>query len=105
MIDRAASGVRVALFAMAVGFAADHEAPSLAAIRKHALEDLSNLPNYVCVDSIDRAVRVPSEREFRLIDRVRLELAHIEDADRFSWIGSSAFLAKTDAAVNYGLSL
>jgi hypothetical protein len=72
-------------------------------IKQHATEDLASLPNYVCVDSIERSLWIPGEREFRRLDRVHAELAHIEGADRFSWIGNSAFQSRTPTVmVGYG---
>ena len=58
------------------------------------MEDLASIPNYVCVDSIDRSLFIPGESEFRRLDRVHLELAHIEGADRFSWLGNSNFQSR-----------
>ena len=59
-------------------------AQTLEQIKLRAIEDLAGVPNYVCVDSIDRSVLIPAQRQFRRLDQVHLELAHIEGADRFS---------------------
>ena len=72
-------------------------------IEHRATEDLASVPNYVCVDSIERSLSIPGEHEFRRLDRVHAELAHIEGADRFSWIGNSAFQSRNPTAmVGYG---
>ena len=72
-------------------------------IKLRALEDLASVPNYVCVDSIARSLRIPGEHQFRPLDRVHLELAHIEGADRFSWLGNFAFQSRNPTAmVGYG---
>jgi len=72
-------------------------------IKQRATEDLASVPNYVCVDSIERSLWIPGEHEFRRLDRVHAELAHIENADRFSWIGNSAFQSRNPAVmVGYG---
>jgi hypothetical protein len=77
----------------------------LARIQQRAAEDLASVPNYVCVDSIDRSRWIPGQRDFRRLDRMYLDLAHIEGADRFSWLGSSSFQEKTPGAiVGYGAS-
>jgi len=74
-------------------------------IKQRAMEDLASVPNYVCVDSIERSMIIPGERQFRRLDRVHLELAHIDGADRFSWLGNSTFQARAPTVmVGYGAS-
>jgi hypothetical protein len=63
-------------------------------IKLRALEDLASVPNYVCVDSIERSLWIPGEHQFRRLDRVHLELAHKEGADRFAWLGNSVFQSR-----------
>jgi len=75
-------------------------------IRERAIGDLASVPNYICVDSIDRSLSVPRERQFRRLDRVHLELAHIEGADRFAWLGDSTFQSRNPTAMlGYGASM
>jgi hypothetical protein len=64
-------------------------------IKQRAMAALASVPNYVCVDAIERSVWIPGERQFRHLDRIHLELAHIEGADRFSWLGNSVFELKS----------
>jgi hypothetical protein len=72
-------------------------------IKQRAAEDLASVPNYVCIDSIERSLWIPGQHEFRRLDRVHSELAHIEGADRFSWIGNSAFQSRNPTVmVGYG---
>src|ERR1039458_10092529 len=74
-------------------------------IKQRAIADLGSVPNYVCVDSIERSLWIPDECRFRRLDRLHLEIAHIEGADRFSWLGNSAFqLTAPTAMVGYGAS-
>ena len=74
-------------------------------IKQRAMGDLASVPNYVCVDSIERSVWIPGELQFRPLDRIHLELAHIEGADRFSWLGNSVFELKSPTdMVGYGTS-
>ncbi len=73
--------------------------------QQRAVADIATVPNYVCVDSTERSVAIPAEHQFRRLDRVHLELAHIEGADRFSWLGNSAFQSRTPTAmIGYGTS-
>jgi hypothetical protein len=37
-----------------------------------AMQDLAGVPNYVCVDSIERSLWIPGERQFRRLDRVHV---------------------------------
>jgi len=74
-------------------------------IKQRAIEDLASVPNYVCADSIERSLWIPGERQFRRLDRVHLEVAHIEGKDRFAWLGNSAFRSRNPTAmVGYGAS-
>lgn len=74
-------------------------------IKQRVIEDLASVPNYVCVDSIERSLFIPGERQFRRLDRVHLELANIEGADRFSWLGNSTFRSRAPTAMlGYGAS-
>ena len=74
-------------------------------IKQRVIEDLAGVPNYVCVESIERSLWIPGERQFRRLDRVNVEVAHIEGADRFSWLGNSTFGSRNPSSmVGYGAS-
>lgn len=75
----------------------------LARIKEKALDDLARVPNYTCIETIERYRRIPRDRDFRLMDRVHVEVAQIEGTERFAWPGSSAFEQKHPAEmVGYG---
>jgi len=79
--------------------------PLLEKIRQRAIDDLASVPNYVCVDSIERFLFIPAEHKFRRLDRVHVELAHVDGADRFSWLGNSSFQSRSPTVmVGYGAS-
>lgn len=80
----------IALLLLVVPLVSAAENAPLQQIRERALSALEGLPNYVCVDSIERSRRFHGDRAFRLLDSVRVELAHLEGVDRFSWIGDSS---------------
>ena len=86
--------------------ASSPESPALLErVKQRALDELASVPNYVCVDSIERSLSIPGERQLRRLDRVRLELAHIEGADRFSWLGNSTFQSRSPTQMlRYGAS-
>jgi len=74
-------------------------------IKQRAMQDLATVPNYVCVDSIERSLWIPGERQFRRLDRVHVEVAHVEGADRFSWLRNSMFKSRNPTVmVGYGAS-
>jgi hypothetical protein len=74
-------------------------------IRQRAIADLASVPNYVCVDSIERSLLIQGQSQVRRLDRLHLELAHIEGADRFSWLGNSTFQSRSPSAmIGYGAS-
>ena len=74
-------------------------------IKQRVIEDLAGVPNYVCVDSIERSMWIPGEQQFRRLDRIHVEVAHIEGADRFSWLGNSTFSSRNPSAmIGYGAS-
>ena len=74
-------------------------------IRQRVIKDLAEMPNYVCVDSIERSLGIPGERGFRRLDHIHLELAHIEGTDQFAWLSDSAFQLKAPSElVGYGAS-
>jgi hypothetical protein len=99
----------LAVMAGACGQTKDTSSPEstslLEQIKQRAIADLASVPNYICVDSIERSLLIPGERQFRRLDRVHLELAHIEGSDRFSWLGNSSFQSRTPTVmVGYGAS-
>ncbi|HEY3739892.1 MAG TPA: hypothetical protein VGL53_08605 [Bryobacteraceae bacterium] len=75
--------------------------PLLARIRERGLAALESLPNYVCIDSVERSRRFRGDHAFRLLDGVRVELAHVDGVDRFSRVGEGSH---SDRSAEYGLS-
>ena len=93
------------VFALMAGVSSLEGADLLRQVKQHAIEDLARVPNYVCVDSVERSLWIPGEGQFRRLDRIHLELTHVEGADRFSWLGNSAFQSRNPTeVVGYGAS-
>ncbi|MCZ2148757.1 MAG: hypothetical protein LC126_13390 [Bryobacterales bacterium] len=63
----------------------------LARIRARAAENLRRLPNYTCLETIERSMRRAASRRFELIDLVRLEVAYVDGKEMFAWPGSRTF--------------
>jgi hypothetical protein len=63
----------------------------LGRIRARAQENLDGLPNYTCLETIERSVRKTSSRRFEIQDLLRLEVAYVDRKEMFAWPGSAKF--------------
>ena len=62
-------------------------------VRRRMAENLAHLPNYTCLETIDRSVRKKGKDKLVFRDRIRLEVGFIEAEEMFGWPGSSRFEA------------
>lgn len=60
-------------------------------IKSHVGESLRRLPDYTCVQTIERYERERPAKPFELMDRLRLEVALVEGKEYFAWPGESRF--------------
>jgi hypothetical protein len=60
-------------------------------VRQRMAQNLDDLPNYTCLETIERSARLQPKGELLFADRVRLEVAFIGRKEMFSWPGSSKF--------------
>jgi hypothetical protein len=58
-------------------------------------DNLARLPNYTCVETIERSGRPQSIHHFTLIDRLRLEVAYVAGRELYSWPGAGSFEEKS----------
>lgn len=63
----------------------------LARARNKMAEVLRHLPNYTCVQTIERMTRRGPSKRYELIDVVRLEVALVNGRELFAWPGSGNF--------------
>lgn len=63
----------------------------LARVRNKVSQDVSRLPDYVCVQTVERAHRATAREEFKLQDTLRLEVALIGNRERFAWLDARRF--------------
>ncbi len=63
----------------------------LSKVRYHALENLVHLPNYTCVETVERSRRGARTKKFQLIDTLRLEVALVDGKEMFGWPGAKKF--------------
>jgi hypothetical protein len=63
----------------------------LARIRNVVSENLARLPDFTCVQTIERSQREPGSKRFRFVDNIRLEVALVEGKELYAWPGSPRF--------------
>ncbi|HME09479.1 MAG TPA: hypothetical protein VKG25_20635, partial [Bryobacteraceae bacterium] len=59
----------------------------LAEIKTRVAANQERLPNYTCTETIERSRRRADSRKFRPLDRVRLEVALVDNKELFGWPG------------------
>jgi hypothetical protein len=79
--------------------AADPHTELLAQIRRRMSDNLARLPNYTCVETIERTAHPGGTRHFSLIDRLRLEVAYVGGREIYSWPGAESFEEKSLADI------
>lgn len=63
----------------------------LARIRNVVSENLSRLPDFTCLQTIERSQRLPGTKRYRFVDNIRLEVALVEGKELYAWPGSPKF--------------
>jgi hypothetical protein len=67
------------------------EMVQLGRIRGHMRDVLSHIPNYTCVETMERTRRVGPAHQFQMQDVLRMEVALVEGKEMFAWPGSKKF--------------
>jgi hypothetical protein len=70
---------------------AEQNVALLQRVRAHMVETLARQPDYTCLETVQRSNRAGKEKEFRLLDTVRLEVALVDGREMFAWPGSKQF--------------
>jgi hypothetical protein len=52
---------------------------------------LTRLPNYTCLETLEQTARAEGQSKFRLVDRVRVEVAFVNGTELYAWPGSPKF--------------
>lgn len=63
----------------------------LSKVKRTMKAALENVPNYTCIENIEREQLAPKARAFKLLDTVRLEVAELGERELYSWPGASKF--------------
>jgi hypothetical protein len=61
----------------------------LGRVRLKVRENLTRLPNYTCMEAIERAARRKPTDKFTISDNIRLEVAYVEGNELFGWPGAA----------------
>lgn len=82
----------VLLWAAALSAQTDPNSDALLArIQAKARENLARLPDYVCVQTVERAHRARAREEFKVLDTLRLQVALIGGREQFAWLDARKF--------------
>lgn len=73
------------------GRAAETPEQLLVRMRRQVSESQIRLPNYTCLETIERSNKPPRAQRFARHDRVRLEVALVNGKELFAWPGSAEF--------------
>ena len=63
----------------------------LARFREKVRQDMTGIPNYTCLETIERTRRAPPSHEFKPLDTVRLEVSSVAGKELFARPGAHSF--------------
>jgi hypothetical protein len=67
------------------------DATLLARFRPKIQQTLSQVPNYTCLETIQRSVRNPRAKTFSLLDSILLEVSTVKGEEMLAWPGARRF--------------
>jgi len=70
------------------------EAVRLAAVKQKMAAFLARVPDYTCVETIDRSVEKSASGRATSMDRLRVDIAYIDNKEVYSWPGAGSFEEK-----------
>ncbi len=63
----------------------------LAELKRNIKTRLARLPNYTCLETIERSRRKSAQQNFRYLDTVRVEVATMKNREIYAWPGDKEF--------------
>lgn len=63
----------------------------LAELKRNIKTRLARLPNYTCLETIERSRRKNAQQAFRYLDTVRVEVAAVKNREIYAWPGDKEF--------------
>jgi hypothetical protein len=94
MVSRRAGAFLLLLSATVAACTADDLPPEvirLARFKQKIRQDLSQVPNYTCLEIMERSPRQPRSNSFQLSDTVRLEVSNVDGKELLAWPGARRF--------------
>jgi hypothetical protein len=79
------------------------EVLQLSRIKRHMQQRLEQVPNYTCLQTVERLVRVHRAAKFKPLDTVRVEVAQVDGKEMFAWPGKEFDQANPSAFTNGGV--
>ena len=79
-----------AILALAVGAARGGD-DQISRIRARVAERTARIPNYTCLETIERRWYRGEHAASQVLDRLRIEVAVVEDREQFAWPGESGY--------------
>jgi hypothetical protein len=67
------------------------EEGQLARFKEKVRQDMTSIPNYTCLETIERTHREPHKRSSKPVDTVRLEVSSVAGKELFAWPGARRF--------------
>jgi hypothetical protein len=67
------------------------QGPLLSRAMAGVRENIDHLPNYTCTMVVDRSHRPVTSKVFQPVDKVRLEVAMVDNQELYAWPGSRRF--------------
>src|SRR6058998_3536704 len=65
--------------------------PLLVRIQAQATANLARMPDYVCVQTVERSHRPTVKENFKLLDTLRLQVALIGNKEHYAWLDARKF--------------
>ncbi len=92
MRPRKSAGLGLIWLTLAGGiYGQSPEETQFAGFREKVKQDILSVPNYTCLETIDREHRAPHTKSFKPVDTVRLEVSSVAGKELFAWPGARHF--------------
>jgi hypothetical protein len=94
------------LFGLSIAAAQSEVAPEvlqLSRIKQHMKERLEQVPNYTCLETVERSERLSNTAKFKPIDTVRMEVAQVDGKEMFALPGRQFDQSNPSAFANGGV--
>jgi hypothetical protein len=95
-------GALLLLLSATMTAAGPQEPLPLARFKEKVRQDLAQIPNYTCLETIERYERGPHAQSFKPVDTVRLEVSNVDGKELFAWPGARRFEDRDIASLASG---